>query len=365
MSTTTLRRTPIYESHKRLGAKLVDFHGWELPVQYEGILKEHQAVRQRCGLFDVSHMGQVFVEGKDSLAFLQKVNTNDIGRLVPGKAVYSHLPNGRGGVVDDVIVSCLGPGRYLVVVNAATADKDFAWFQSQAKGMDVRLANESDRYGMIAVQGPKALGLVAADYPAVGGMKRFCALELEVFGRKSFITTTGYTGEDGCEFIVPSDIAGRVWDDLLAKGRSCGTAPCGLGCRDTLRLEAGYLLYGQDIDDEHDSIEAGYGWVVKFEKGDFIGRSGYLEHRDKGVTRRMTGVRLLDKGVPRPGSAVFTGEKKLGTLTSATFSPTLGVGIGMGYMEGAAVPPGTKLSVELYGRRLQAEAVALPFYKKK
>ncbi|MBI5883521.1 MAG: glycine cleavage system aminomethyltransferase GcvT [Elusimicrobia bacterium] len=364
MTAATLRRTPIYESHKRLGAKLVDFHGWELPVQYEGILKEHQAVRQRCGLFDVSHMGQVFVEGKDSLAFLQKVNTNDIGRLVPGKAVYSHLPNERGGVVDDVIVSCLGPGRYLVVVNAATADKDFAWFQKQSSGMEVSLSNKSDYYGMIAVQGPKALELVSAEFPAVAGMKRFCALEADVFGQHSFITTTGYTGEDGLEFIVPGEIASRLWDDLVAKGRSYGVAPCGLGSRDTLRLEAGYLLYGQDIDDDHSSLEAGYGWVVKFDKGDFIGKSVFLEHRDKGLKRRMTGVKLVDKGVPRPGSAVFAGEKKLGMLTSATFSPTLGAGIGMGYMVGDAAAPGTKLSVELYGRRLAAEVVKLPFYKK-
>ncbi|MBI5623084.1 MAG: glycine cleavage system aminomethyltransferase GcvT [Elusimicrobia bacterium] len=363
MSATTLRRTPIYESHKRLGARLVDFHGWELPVQYEGILKEHGAVRQRCGLFDVSHMGQVFVDGKDSLAFLQKVNTNDIGRLTPGRAVYSHLPNERGGVVDDVIVSCLAPQRYLVVVNAATADKDFAWFQAHAKGMDVRLANKSDLYGMIALQGPKALSLAAADYPAVAGMKRFCALELDIFGQPSFITTTGYTGEDGLEFIVPGEIASRLWDDLIAKGRSYGLAPCGLGCRDTLRLEAGYLLYGQDIDDEHSSLEAGYGWVVKFDKGEFLGKRLFVEQRDRGLKRRMTGLKLTDKGVPRPGCAVFSGERKLGTLSSATFSPTLGAGIGMGYMDGDAAP-GTKLSVELYGRRLAAEAVKLPFYKK-
>ncbi|MBI4678382.1 MAG: glycine cleavage system aminomethyltransferase GcvT [Elusimicrobia bacterium] len=363
MTATTLRRTPIYESHKRLGGKLVDFHGWELPVQYEGIIKEHLAVRERCGFFDVSHMGQVFVEGEDSRAFLEKVNTNDIGRLVPGKAVYSHLPNERGGVVDDVIVSCLGARRYLVVVNAATADKDFAWFKRQAQGMEVRLANRSDEYGMIAVQGPKAGALAAADFPAVASMKRFCALEIEVFGQRSFITTTGYTGEDGLEFIVPAGIAGRLWDDLLSKGRSSGAAPCGLGARDTLRLEAGYLLYGQDIDDDHSSLEAGYGWVVKFDKGDFLGRSVLVEQRDKGLKRKMTGVRLLEKGVPRPGCSVLAGDRRLGSLTSATYSPSLQAGIGMGYLDGD-VPVGARLSVELYGRRLEAEAVKTPFYRR-
>ncbi|MBI5210384.1 MAG: glycine cleavage system aminomethyltransferase GcvT [Elusimicrobia bacterium] len=363
MGTTTVRRTPIYESHKRLNARLVDFHGWELPIQYEGILKEHLAVRERCGMFDVSHMGQVFVEGKDSLAFLQKVNSNDIGRIGPGRAVYSHLPNEKGGVVDDVIVSCLGPQRYLVVVNAATADKDFAWFTRQAQGMDVKLSNKSDHYGMIAVQGPKALGMLSADYPAVAKMKRFCALELSVFGQPSFITTTGYTGEEGLEFIVPSEIACRLWDDLLAKGRSCGLTPCGLGARDTLRLEAGYLLYGQDIDDDHSTLEAGYGWVVKFDKGEFLGKSVLVGQRDGGLQRRMVGLKLLEKGVPRPGCAVFAGELRLGVLTSATFSPCLQAGIGMGYLEGD-VAPGTKLAVELYGRRLAAEAVKMPFFKK-
>ena len=354
-----MRRTALYESHKQIGGRLVDFHGWELPVQFESILKEHAAVRTHCGLFDVSHMGQVWVKGPDALAFLQKVNTNDIGRIGPGKAVYSHLPNERGGVVDDVIVSCLAKDRYFVVVNAATAEADFAWFQKHAKGLDVELENKSDYYGMIAVQGPKAAQIISiCGFEEAVKLPRFGALETSVFDQPSLITRTGYTGEDGFEFIVPNEIVSRVWDNLLLKGRSLGAVPCGLGARDTLRLEAGYLLYGQDIDREHTSFEAGYGWVVKLDKGEFLGREALQKQKAEGLKRRMTGIKLLERGVPRPG-AVVTG---LGALCSATFSPTLQAGIGMGYLSNPALKPGDKVSVELHGRAVPAEVVKIPFY---
>jgi aminomethyltransferase len=362
-ASATLRRTPLYESHKRLGGRLVDFHGWELPVQYESILKEHEATRTRVGLFDVSHMGQVFVTGPDALAFLQKVNANDIAKIAPGKAIYSHLPNEKGGVVDDIIVSCLAPERYLVVVNAATADKDFAWFKARAQGFRVELANRSDDYGMIAVQGPKAADLVALLAPKAVELPRFGALELELFGEPSFVTRTGYTGEDGFEFIAPANIVVRVWEDLLAKGQSYGVAPCGLGARDTLRLEAGYLLYGQDIDDEHSTYEANYGWVVKLDKGDFVGKSVLQAQKAGGVKRRLTGVKLLERGVPRPGAPVTLDGKALGTLCSATFSPTLSAGIGVGYLDRPDLAPGTRLAVTIHGRDIPAEVVKVPFYQ--
>ena len=365
MSTSTLpRRTALFESHKRLGGRIVDFHGWELPIQYESIIKEHQAVRTVCGLFDVSHMGQVWVTGKDALAFLQKVNTNDIGRIKPGKAIYSHLPNERGGVVDDVIVSCLAPERYLVVVNAATADKDFAWFQKQARGLDVKLENKSDYYGMIAVQGPKAAELVGAEFPPAVTMPRFGAMELSVFDQPSVITRTGYTGEDGFEYIVPNEIISRLWDNLLLKGRSLGVVPCGLGARDTLRLEAGYLLYGQDLDDDHSSYEANYGWVVKLEKGDFIGKARLVDQKKHGLERKLTGVQLLDRGVPRAGAPVFVDGREAGKLCSATFSPTLQAGIGVGYLDRPDLAPGTRVELEIHGRRVAAGVVAVPFYRR-
>jgi aminomethyltransferase len=363
MSTAAaLRRTALYDSHRELGARLVDFHGWELPIQYEGILKEHEATRTRCGVFDVSHMGQVWVRGPQALAFLQKVNTNDISRIGPGKAIYSHLPNERGGVVDDVIVSCLAKDRYFVVVNAATAEGDFAWLQAQVGGFDVELENRSDHYGMVAIQGPKAREVVAAEFPEAAQLPRFGALEQRVFDQPSLITRTGYTGEDGFEFIVPNEVLSRVWTNLLLKGRSFGAVPCGLGARDTLRLEAGYLLYGQDIDAEHSSLEAGYGWVVKWDKGDFIGRAALEKQKKEGLKRRLTGVKLLERGVPRPGAPILLEGARLGVFASATFSPTLQAGIGVGYLDRPDLKPGAKLAVELHGRSVAAEVVKTPFY---
>ncbi len=363
MSTSAvLRRTALYESHKSLGGKIVDFHGWELPVQFESIIKEHEATRRRCGLFDVSHMGQVFVTGPGALAFLQKVNANDIARIGPGKAIYSHLPNERGGVVDDVIVSCLAQGRYLVVVNAATADKDFAWFQKHARGFDVALENKSDHFGMIAAQGPRAAEVTALIAPAAFSLPRFGALELELYGQPSFITRTGYTGEDGFEFIVPNEIVVRVWEDLLAQGRSLGAQPCGLGARDTLRLEAGYLLYGQDLDDNITTYEANYGWVVKLEKGDFIGKDALKKQRTEGILRKLTGVKLLERGVPRAGASVLVDGREAGKFCSATYSPSLQSGIGTGYLDRPDLAPGTKASVVLHGREIPAEIVKTPFY---
>jgi len=365
-SATTLRRTPLYETHKKYGGRIVDFHGWELPVQYEGILKEHQAVRSAVGLFDVSHMGQIWARGPQTLDFLQKTNTNDISRILPGQAIYSHLPNGAGGVVDDLIVSCFGKDRYFLVVNASTCENDFAWLQSQAKGFDVKLENKSDDYGMIAVQGPKALELVAKEWPAVAALPgRFTALELSVLGQPSIVTRTGYTGEEGCEFIVPTALTAQLWERLMSLGAPLGVKPCGLGCRDTLRLEAGYLLYGSDIDMEHSSYESGYGWVVKLDKGDFLSKAFLARQKAEGVKRKLKGVRLLERGVPRPGNTVSVDGKPAGTLTSATFSPTLQAGIGMGYLDRPDLKPGTPVTVEIHGRQVPAEVARMPFYLSK
>lgn len=364
-SATSLRRTPLYETHKKLGGRLVDFHGWELPVQYQGILKEHQAVRTGVGLFDVSHMGQIWVRGPQALAFLQKTNTNDISRIASGQAIYSHLPNEKGGVVDDLIISCFARDRYFLVVNAATCANDFAWLLAQSRGFAVQLENKSDYYGMIAVQGPKALGVVDRDFPAVPKLPRFGAIELDILGQPGIVTRTGYTGEEGCEFIVPASHAPRVWDHLMSAGKTYATAPCGLGCRDTLRLEAGYLLYGSDIDMDHSSFEAGYGWVVKLDKGDFIGKPVLAQQKAEGLRRRLTGVKLLERGVPRPGNAVFVEGRPSGTLTSATFSPTLQAGIGMGYLDRPDLKPGARVAVDIHGRQVPAEVVRMPFYLSK
>ncbi len=362
---TELRRTALYDNHRALGARLVDFHGWELPIQYESILKEHAAVRSLCGLFDVSHMGQIWIKGPQALDFLQRTNANDIARIGPGKAIYSHLPNEQGGVIDDVIVSCLGPQRYFMVVNAATTDKDFSWLSKQARGFDVELSNASDHFGMIAVQGPRAAELACAlDFEAAAALPRFGALETPVFDQPSLITRTGYTGEDGFEFIVPNEIISRLWDNLLIKGRSIGAVPCGLGARDTLRLEAGYLLYGQDVDDEHTTFEANYGWVVKLGKGDFIGKRALEAQEKRGLSRKLTGVRLRERGVPRAGVTVLVDGRPAGTLCSATFSPTLQTGIGVGYLDRVELKPGTPAAVDLHGRVVAAEIAEVPFYRK-
>ncbi|MCX5783180.1 MAG: glycine cleavage system aminomethyltransferase GcvT, partial [Elusimicrobia bacterium] len=250
-ATQTIRKTPLYDSMVKAGGKIVDFHGWALPIQFAGILQEHKAVRTACGIFDVSHMGQVFVTGPDAHKLLQLVNANDI-KDIPSKGEYSHVLNPKGGLVDDVIPFCLSKERFLVVVNATTSVKDFEWVKSQSKGLNVKVENASDRYGMIALQGPTSLDMMNVLCPDALKLPRFCILETKLFGQPAFITRTGYTGEDGFEVMAEGKNIIPVWDFFIKKG----AVPCGLGSRDTLRLEAGYLLYGQDVDDDHTTYEA-------------------------------------------------------------------------------------------------------------
>lgn len=364
MTTQTLRRTPFYNLHCELGGRFVPFHGWELPVQFSSILKEHAAVRTACGIFDVSHMGQFIVSGSDTLKLLQRVNSNDIARLEPGHCLYSHLLNERGGVVDDVIVTRLSEERHLIVVNAGTIEKDFAWISRHAEGLDVKLENRSDQYAMLALQGPQASAVVEKFSEDGAALPRFGAVEISLYGHKIIVTRTGYTGENGYEIISPVEIASRIWRTLFAHGGSFGLLPCGLGARDTLRLEAGFLLYGSDIDDEHTPLEAGYGWVVRFSKGDFIGKEALLKQQDEGLKRRLYGVKLIERGVPRPGAPVLVEGARLGTMSSATFSPTLKTGIGVAYLKRTDLAPGTSVSVGLQGRTVHGEIAAMPFYKR-
>jgi aminomethyltransferase len=358
-----LRRTALNALQRAAGARMADFHGWELPIQFSGILKEHEAVRKSCGVFDVSHMGQITLEGPQAGEFLQKVNSNDALRLAPGEAMYSQLLNERGGVVDDVIVSRLAELRWFVVVNAAAIEKDEAWLRRNAMGMDLELKNLSAVSSMLAVQGPQAHKVLADLIPNSVFLKRFGALEAPLYGAQAVVSRTGYTGEDGFEIVCPNELATRVWETVLARGASYGLLPCGLGARDTLRLEAGLLLYGSDIDDGHTPLEAGYGWVVKFSKKDFIGKDALLKQKAEGLRRKLLGVRLLERGVPRPGAEVFLGGERIGALCSATFSPTLQAGIGAGYFDRPDLLPGTAVSVGLHGRRFAAEISALPFYR--
>ncbi|NLO92299.1 MAG: glycine cleavage system aminomethyltransferase GcvT [Elusimicrobia bacterium] len=359
MQTETLRRTPLYEQMLKQGGKMVDFHGWELPVQFGGIIEEHKAVRNACGMFDVSHMGQIFVDGPQAHAFLQKVNANDIKDL-PGRGVYSHVLNEKGGLVDDVIAFCRAKDSFLVVVNSATTDKDFAWFRKQAAGMDVKLQNKSDDYAMLAVQGPQAVEILESLFPGTKQTPRFGIMETKWQGQHVFLTRTGYTGEDGAEVMLAPALSASLWDALLAKG----VKPCGLGSRDVLRLEAGYLLYGQDVDDDHTSYEANYGWVVKLKKDSFIGKPVVEAQKRDGIKTKLTGFVLTQGGVPRPGCGIYRGGVKIGSLNSATFSPFVGKGIGVGY-----VPPdlkeGDPVEIEIHSRRIAAKVSRVPFYNNK
>lgn len=362
MAEHELRRTVLNEKERNAGGKMVDFHGWELPIEFSGILKEHEAVRKSAGIFDVSHMGQVFVTGPDAFKLLQYVNANDLKKATPGKGVYSHLPNEKGGLVDDIIAFCLSIDRYLVVVNAATADKDFAWIKKQAKGMSVAVENKSDEYSILAVQGPNVPLMMETFAPEALPLPRFGIVEKDIHGYHCFISRTGYTGEDGFEITCPNELAPRLWDEMLELGKPYNMIPCGLGARDTLRLEAGYLLYGEDVDDDHTTYEANYGWVVSLDKGDFIGRSVLADQKANGVKRKLTGIVLLSPGVPRKGCKIFHEGKEVGEFNSATFSPTLKKGIGVGYVT-PPLKPGTQVEVEIRGRKIKGEVVRTPFHK--
>ena len=362
MNDSLLKRTPLHDRLVQAGGRMVDFHGWELPVQFAGILAEHQAVRKACGVFDISHMGQIFITGPDAHRFIEQVNCNRMS-AEPGKGTYAHILAEDGGILDDAITYCLAPERFLAVVNAATVAGDFAWFQRQSETYDVALENASDRTAMLAVQGPHAPALVAELFPAAAALPRFGIAELPFAGETAFVMRTGYTGEDGFEIAALPEGIEALWTELLLRGGRHGLVPCGLGCRDTLRLEAGYLLYGQDADATRTPYEAGCGWVVKLQKGDFIGRAALVRRKEAGFQEKLTGVRLLGRGVPRPGCAVWCRDRKIGGLTSATFAPSLGTGIGVGYLLPEAWEPGTRVEVEIHGKRVEAETVKGPFRK--
>jgi len=347
---------------RKYGGKMVDFHGWELPIQFAGILKEHEAVRNSAGIFDVSHMGQVFVTGADAFKLLQKTNANDLRKATPGKGVYSHVTNPNAGLVDAIIAFCLPADRYWVIVNAATSTKDYEWFKDQAGKMLVTIENKSDDYSMIAIQGPSVPKMFETFAPEALKLPRFGIAEKDIMGEHCYVSRTGYTGEDGFEITAPHAIINALWEKMMELGKPYGILPCGLGARDTLRLESGYLLYGADADDFHTTYESGYGWVVSLDKGDFTGREILARQKAEGVKRRLTGLTLTG-GVPRPGCKVFLEGKQIGELASATYSPTLKKGIGVGYMTPADLKPGALLEVEIHGRRVPAEVVRVPFHK--
>lgn len=356
MTHTELKKTPLASRCESAGGKMVDFHGWLLPVQFDGIIAEHKAVREAAGMFDVSHMGQIFVEGKDAWPFLQYINCNNI-KNAPAAGTYSHILTEKGTIIDDAISFCLTPEKFLVVVNAACISEDFAWFQKQAAQFDVSVRNESASWGMIAVQGPLALEKVSNLISDVVDLPRFHIKEIELFGAKGYVTRTGYTGEDGVEIMLPAEKIGDLWDALLP----LGVKPCGLGARDVLRLEAGYLLNGADADQTRTPYEANCGWVVKLAKENFVGKDALAAQKEQGLKEKLTAFVLKSPGVPRAECKVYSGAEEIGVLTSGTYSP-LFKGIAVGYAR-ADVPVGSEVEIEIHGKRAKAEVVKTPFYK--
>jgi aminomethyltransferase len=361
-----LRKTPLHAVHRDSGAKMVPFGGWDMPVEYSGLIAEHNAVRSAAGLFDVSHMGQFEVEGEGALAFLQRVTSNDVAKLVDGQAQYSALPMPSGCPVDDVIVYRRSERRYLVVVNAANLEKDWRWLLDQ-KPSGCGLHDLSDQFALLALQGPKAEAilrpLTPIDLSAVG-FYRFA--EGTVDGHPAIVARTGYTGEDGFEIFVAPAAAPALWRRIVEAGAPFGLLPAGLGARDTLRLEARMMLYGNDMDETTTLIEAGLGWIVSTHeaKGDFNGRAVLAEQKAKGAPRKLVGFEMAERGIPRHGYPVALDGEVVGAVTSGTFAPFLQKSIGLCYLPTPRAAVGTEIAVEIRGRRTAARVVPTPFYKR-
>src|SRR3954470_14717801 len=331
---TPLKKTPLNARHRASGAKMVPFGGWDMPVEYSGLTKEHDAVRTRAGLFDVSHMGEIEVAGTDALAAVQRISSNDASKLAVGQAQYSGLLTPQGTFVDDLLVYRLGSSHFMLVVNAGNIEKDYAWMAEQIKGVgDAVAVDSSSRYALIAVQGPEALKvlqpLTGVD---LGAMKYYWFGHGEVANVRATVSRTGYTGEDGFEIFVPPASADKVWQAILESGKAADVIPCGLGARDTLRLEAGMRLHGNAIDRTTTAVEADLNWIVGWNKGDSVGAAARREQRASGPTRKIVGFEMLDRGIARHGYHASVGDAKAGVVTSGTQTPYLKKAIGMAYL---------------------------------
>lgn len=361
-----LKRTPLHSLYAEHGARLVDFGGWDLPVQFAGIQAEHDAVRERVGLFDVSHMGEVIVAGADAEAFLQKLTVNDVAKLAAGQAQYSLMCYPDGGVVDDLLIYKLAPAQYLTVINASNIEKDLDWMRQHLAG-DVRLQDVSDQTALLALQGPQAARVLAKVTEApVAELGSFRFLQdVDVAGVKALVSRTGYTGEDGFELYVPGEHTAHLWRALIKAGEAEGLLPCGLGARDTLRFEAKLPLYGQELSAAINPLEAGVGFFVKWDKGDFIGRQALLRHKEDGLQRKLVGIIMVDRGIPRTHYPVFDATgRAIGEVTTGTQSPTLKQNVGLALLDAAHAALGTEVFVEIRGKRLKAQVVKTPFYKR-
>lgn len=361
-----MKHTAFTSFHEAMGAKMVPFAGFYMPVQYEGLNAEHETVRKGVGVFDVSHMGEFWVKGPKALEFVQWVTSNDASKLNDGKVQYSCFPNDKGGIVDDLLVYRINAETYLLVVNAANIDKDWAWCNSQNK-MGATLYNASDEISQLAIQGPLALKAMQklTDTPILD-MEYYTFKKVTFAGIKDVIlSTTGYTGAGGCEIYFANEDAPKIWEAVFAAGAESGIKPIGLGARDTLRLEMGFCLYGNDINDTTSPIEAGLGWITKFtDEKDFINKAALLKQKTEGVTRKLAGFEMIDKGIPRQHYPILDAEgNTIGEVTSGTQAPSLKVAIGMGYVPAAFAKADTEIFISIRDKSLKAKVVKLPFYK--
>jgi aminomethyltransferase len=375
----SLQRTPLFAAHQRLGGRLIEFGGWEMPVQYSGIVDEHLAVRKAAGIFDISHMGEILVSGPSAAAFLNHILTNDIAKLAVGQGQYTLMCNPRGGVVDDLYAYRLRDDDYLLIVNASRITADWDWIQEQyesgAVAGEIRIRNASDEFGAVAIQGPRTVDFInqVVTGGSIGGTFVSRATDLKknqlgmfVFdGATIYVARTGYTGEDGFEIIAPAANIESIWTRALAAGHQGCLQPAGLGARDTLRTEVCYPLYGHELDENTTPIEAGVGFFVSLDKGAFIGRSVLAEQKAGGTKKKLAAFRMADKSAPpRPHYPIWAGGAAVGEVVSGTQSPSLNAGIGMGYVPPELAKPGTKIEIEIRDRRFAAEVVAKPVFKK-
>ncbi|MET0402405.1 MAG: glycine cleavage system aminomethyltransferase GcvT [Cystobacter sp.] len=358
------RRTPLNDAHRAAGARMVDFAGWDMPVQYSSVIAEHEAVRTGVGLFDVSHMGEIEFSGPGALEAANRLITNDLSKCADGQALYAGLLNEQGGFVDDVVAYRFSTERVLIVVNASNKDKDFAWMLAHAEG--VKPVDRSGDYAQIAVQGPKAVALVQRLTPAeLSKVGTYRFTEGAVAGIACIISRTGYTGEDGFELYCAPGDAEALWKALLQEGQADGVKPCGLGARDSLRTEMKFALYGNDIDDTHTALEAGLGWICKLDKaGGFIGRDVLVKQKAEGVQRKLVGFEVTGSGIPRHGYPILKDGQRVGEVTSGTQGPSVKKPIGMGYVPTALAAEGSTFDVEIRGRAVPAVVVKTPFWKK-
>jgi aminomethyltransferase len=357
MEAGTLKRTPLYEAHVQAGAKLVDFAGWEMPVQYDGIREEHLRVRNSCGVFDVSHMGEIQTEGPEAAELLQRLLSNDVSKIQVGGAQYSCLCKEDGGVLDDLFTYRLAEEQFLTVTNAANHQRDLEWFEAHAVEFNVMVKDRIDAFAMLAVQGPDARGIV--DRLTEGELPpRFRTEELMIAGCPALACGTGYTGEAGVELLIAPEEAATVWDALIGAGAS----PAGLGARDTLRLEVNYCLYGNDLTEGRTPIEAGLGWCVKEDTG-FCGSEACRRVREQGPKELLQPFVMTGPGIPRQGNPILSGGEQVGVVTSGTLSPSLEVGIGMGYVRSDLAEPGTEIEIDVRGKRRAARIEKGPLYK--